>query len=46
MYFIKLQNNYGETFVKKYESYYFYHQDLIKFRHTNKLRIISNGRLY
>lgn len=45
MFFIKLINNYGETFVKRYESYYFYYQDLIKFRHTNKLRIISNGRV-
>ena len=45
MYFIKLLNNYGETFVKKYASYYSYYQDLIKFKHTNKLRIISNGRV-
>lgn len=45
MFFIKLLNNYGETFVKRYESYYFYYQDLIKFRHTNKLRIVSNGRV-
>ena len=27
MYFIKLLNNYGETFTKKYESYYFYYKD-------------------
>lgn len=45
MYFIKLLNNYGETFVKRYNSYYVYYQDLIKFRHTNKLKIISNGRV-
>ena len=45
MFFIKLLNNYGETFTKRYQSYYFYYQDLIKFRHTNKLRIISNGRV-
>lgn len=46
MFFIKLLNNYGETFTKRYESYYFYYQDLIKFKHTNKLKIISNGRMY
>lgn len=45
MYFIKLLNNHGETFTKRYESYYVYYQDLIKFKHTNKLRIISNGRV-
>lgn len=45
MFFIKLLNNYGETFTKKYESYYFYYQDLIKFKHSKKLRIISNGRM-
>ena len=45
MFFIKLLNNYGETFTKRYESYYFYYQDLIKFKHTNKLRIISYGRV-
>ena len=45
MYFIKLLNNYGETFTKRYNSYYVYYQDLIKFRHTNKLKIISNGRV-
>lgn len=45
MFFIKLLNNYGETFTKRYQSYYFYYQDLIKFRHTNKLRIVSNGRV-
>lgn len=45
MFFIKLINNHGETFMKKYESYYFYYQDLIKFKHSNKVTIISNGRL-
>lgn len=45
MFFIKLINNHGETFTKKYESYYFYYKDLVKFKHTNKLRIISNGRV-
>ena len=45
MFFIKLMNNHGEIFTKKYESYYFYYKDLVKFKHTNKLRIISNGRV-
>lgn len=45
MFFIKLLNNYGETFVKKYDSYYFYYKDLTKFKHSNKLKIISNGRV-
>lgn len=45
MFYIKLINNYGETFTKKYNNYYFYYQDLIKFKHSNKLKIISFGRL-
>lgn len=45
MFFIKLLNNYGETFVKKYDNYYLYYKDLTKFKHSNKLKIISNGRV-
>lgn len=45
MFFIKLINNYGKIFTKKYESYYFYYQDLIKFKHSKRLKIISNGRV-
>lgn len=45
MFFIKLLNNYGETFIKKYASYYLYYQDLTKFKHSNKLKIINYGRI-
>lgn len=45
MFFIKLLNNQGKTFTKKYDNYFFYYQDLTKFKHSNKLKIISCGRL-
>ena len=37
MFFIKLLNNYGETFTKRYESYYFYYQDLIKLTNDDNI---------
>lgn len=43
MYYIKLLNNNGKSFLKEYSSYYLYNKDLIKYKHSNKLKIISYG---
>lgn len=45
MYFIKLLNKDGESFVKKYNSYYLYNKDFKKYKHSTKLKIISYGKI-
>jgi hypothetical protein len=45
MYEIKLLNEKGETFVKTYTSYYLYNKDLIKYKHSKKLKILRYGEV-
>lgn len=43
MYYIKLLNKNNQSFVKEYSSFYLYNKDLIKYKFSNKLKIISYG---
>ena len=45
MYEIKLMNEKGETFAKTYNSYYLYNKDLIKYKHSKKLKILYYGEV-
>ena len=45
MFYIKLLNNKNEKFIKKYNSYYIYNKDLIKYKHAKNLQIISYGQI-
>lgn len=45
MYEIKLLNETGKSFTKTYISYYLYNKDLIKFKHSKKLKILSYGEV-
>ena len=46
MYEIKLLNEKGETFVKRYDSYYLYNKALIKYKHSKKLKILYYGEVW
>lgn len=43
MFEIKLLNEYGKCFTKTYNSYYLYNKDLIKYKHSKNLKIVSYG---
>lgn len=43
MYYIKLLNENGKSFIKKYSSYYLYNKDFTKYKHAKKIKIISYG---
>ena len=46
MFEIVLINEKGEKFSKKYNSYYLYNKDLIKYKHSKKLKIVSYGGIW
>lgn len=43
MFYITLMNKKGVKFTKKYDSYYIYNKNLIKYTHAKNLTIISYG---
>lgn len=45
MYEIKLMNEKGETFSKKFSSYYLYTKALIKYKYSKRLKILYYGEV-